>query len=199
MSQAKVKKSLITDSHSTTINRANQLFEQQSWFKAQKEYTCILDQYVFDSQVDTRVATHKIKLCELAMRYNYHRDRGETYIEQRAWNQAITSFEKARRYLHTELPYSADELDDNISWIDQLLTFERQCERAERWESRQHWARAAKAYQHALTLHRSEFGVGRQWILSAIDTCELMARQRPLGLLGILNPLFNTLRLRPFS
>lgn len=199
MSQLRTKKSPTNNSRSAAINRANQLFEQHSWFKAQQEYTKILDQYIYDSQVDTRVATHKIQLCEYAMKYNYHRDRGETYMEQRAWNQAIDSFEKARRYLHRELPFSAEELDDNISWIDQLLAFERQCERAERWESRENWSKAAKAYQQALRLHRSEFGVGRQWILSAIDTCELLSRHKSFSLFGILNPLFTSLRLRSFS
>lgn len=199
MSQLSVQKFPITDSHSTTINRANQLFEQHSWFKAQKEYAKILDQYIFDSQVDTRVVTHKIHLCEIAMKYNYHRDKGETYMEQRAWNQAISSFEKARKYLHEELPYTAEELDDNIDWIDQLLTFERQCERAERWEARQNWTKAMKAYKKALKLHREEFGVGRQWILSSIDTCELMAKQTTFNFFGISNFLFTSLRPRPFS
>lgn len=199
MSQSRVKKSPISNSHSTTINRANQLFDQQSWFKAQREYSKILEQYIFDSQVDTRVVTHKIQLCEIAMKYNYFRDRGETYMEQRAWNQAISSFEQARKYLHKELPFSSEELDDNISWINQLLSFERYCERGERWESRENWVKAARAYHQALRLHRSEFGVGRQWILSAIGTCELMTKQKSFRLPGILNPFVATLRPWPFS
>ncbi|MEM7370902.1 MAG: hypothetical protein AAF587_19965 [Bacteroidota bacterium] len=179
------------------IKAADEHFEQGEWFKAQHQYRQANQLHQPDFQLTEDVISHKIELCQLALQYTYHLDLGAECMEQQVWNKALSHFTQANAYLHEQLPFSREELELKIEWIQQILTFEHHLVKAQGLQSQRNWEQAAFSFQYALSLHQEGFSPNREWLERTIGECQAQAKASSNRLLSRIKNLWQGSNLQP--